>query len=72
MAAEIPRCPICAEPLVVRLATGRKSGKAFVMVMCPRDGRHFRGFISDRAYVKRFLDSLEATQHVNDGPALSR
>ena len=44
----------------VRLAKGRKSGKSFVMLLCPADGRHFRGFITDKAYVASVLGKLEA------------
>ena len=40
-------CPVCSETLSVRLATGRKSGKPFVMLVCPIDGRHIRAFVSD-------------------------
>lgn len=53
-------CPVCGEALVVRLARGRKSGKPFLMLVCPKDGRHFRGFINDRAYVSQVLERLEA------------
>ena len=60
MSNEMPHCPICGTPLSIRLARGRKSGKAFVMLMCARDGRHFRGFINDRSYVEKVLNSLEA------------
>ena len=52
-------CHICQTRLDVRLARGRKSGKAFVMLIFGRDGRHFRAFISDREYVGRVLESLE-------------
>ncbi len=46
---EIP-CLVCHGPLSLRLARGRKSGKPSIMLICPSDGRHFRGFISDRSY----------------------
>lgn len=55
---EIP-CLVCPKPLAFRLARGRKSGKASIMLICPTDGRHFRGFISDRAYVGQGLAVLE-------------
>ena len=54
-------CLICAEPLEVRLARGRKSAKPSVMLVCPTDGRHFRAFITDQAYVRKVLDQLEET-----------
>ena len=59
MATEMPHCPICSDALSVRLARGRKSNKPFVMLICSQDGRHFRGFINHRPYVKQVLDSLE-------------
>ena len=37
-----PACIICRSPLSIRPATGRKSGKSFIFMVCPRDGRHFR------------------------------
>ena len=61
MTDNIPRCPICNESLLIRLARGRKSGKAFVMLVCALDGRHFRGFISHQSYVKQVIENIEAT-----------
>ena len=55
----IPCCLVCHGPLALRLARGRKSGKPSIMLICPTDGRHFRGFISDRAYVAQVLALLE-------------
>jgi hypothetical protein len=55
-------CLICCTALTRRLAKGRKSGKPFLMLICPQDGRHFRGFINDQSYVKGVLTKLEAQQ----------
>ena len=55
-------CPICKEFLALRTVRGRKSGKPFLMLVCPVDGRHFRGFITDRTYVKQVLARLEDRQ----------
>ena len=52
-------CLVCREPLTVRLARGRKSGKPFVMLICSKDGRHFRAFITDKEYVKKVLEGAE-------------
>jgi hypothetical protein len=52
-------CIICGSGLVLRTAQGRKSRKPFLMVICPQDGRHFRGFINDQGYVKQVLARLE-------------
>ena len=56
-----PPCPVCRSPLTVKSAQGRKSGKPFIMLVCTRDGRHFRGFISDAEYVGKVLERLEAS-----------
>ena len=53
-------CLVCKEPLTMRLARGRRSGKAFVMLLCGRDARHFRAFVNDRDFVSRVVDRLEA------------
>jgi hypothetical protein len=67
MNSEMPRCPICGEPLSIRLARGRKSGKPFAMLLCARDGRHFRGFINHRAFVEDLLNNFEAAQSAKAG-----
>ena len=54
-------CLVCKEPLTVRLARGRKSGKPFVMLVCAQDGRHFRAFINDQDYVAQVLKRVEGT-----------
>jgi len=53
-------CPICSNPLSVRIARGRKSNKSFIMLKCPKDGRHFRGFITDQEYVNRVFHEIES------------
>jgi len=55
--AGIP-CPVCGASIDVRPSRGRRSGKPFVMFICPINGRHFRGFITDQGYVRRVLDRL--------------
>ncbi len=54
------KCPVCATPLTARIARGRKSGKPFVMLVCPGDGRHLRAFITHKDYVRGVLERLEA------------
>ena len=49
-------CLVCGLPLTIRPARGRKSGKPFLMVVCGKDGRHFRGFIADQKYVKDIFE----------------
>ena len=60
-------CLICGDALSVRTARGRKSGKPFVMLVCPRDGRHFRGFVTDQAYVGEILNRLEGHLAADEG-----
>ena len=52
-------CHICQAALKVKLARGRKSGKPFVMLACPEDGRHIRAFVADRAYVENLIGLVE-------------
>ena len=59
-AAKVP-CPVCALPLAFRMARGRKSGKPFLLLICDRDGRHFRGFIADRNYLRRAMNTDQGT-----------
>jgi hypothetical protein len=37
------------------------------MLICPIDGRHFRGFITHRPYVKQVLDKLESITNQKEG-----
>lgn len=53
-------CVVCRGPLAIRVVHGRKSGKPFLMLVCTEDGRHFRAFINDQAYVRSVLDRLES------------
>jgi hypothetical protein len=48
-------CPICAAVLSIRAAKGRKSNKPFIMMLCPQDGRHFRGFITDQEFINKVV-----------------
>lgn len=58
----VPLCLICGHPLSLKLARGRKSGKPFVLLVCAKDGRHFRAFISHQPYVREVLARLEASR----------
>ena len=59
------RCPVCGVALRLTTAKSRKSKnpRTFLMLACPEDGRHFRGFISDREFVQRTLDAAERLGH---------
>lgn len=50
--------------MALRPCQGRKSGKPSLMFICPHDGRHFRGFITDQNYVAGVLARLEALTSV--------
>ena len=52
-------CPVCQRDLEIRNATGRKSGKPFLMFICPEDCRHFRGFITDQGFMRQVLEKLD-------------
>ena len=60
--SQTPNCPVCSAPMSFRMAQGRKSGKRFIMIRCPVEGRHFRGFITDQDYVKSVLSKMEGKQ----------
>ena len=51
-------CPVCRADLDIRHATGRKSGKPFLMFICAEDGRHFRGFITHQGFMEQVLQTL--------------
>ncbi len=52
-------CPVCRRDLEIRNSTGRKSGKPFLMFICPEDGRHFRGFIAHQGFMRQVLEKLD-------------
>ena len=60
-------CPICTNPLSIRIARGRKSNKPFIMLKCDTDGRHFRGFITDQEYVKKVLNDYKPNGTGSEG-----
>ena len=47
-------CPVCQLDLKLQPVTSKK-GKQFLMLSCPVDGRHFRGFIYDKGFVERVM-----------------
>ena len=55
------RCPLCQARLRFSLASSRraKNQKHFVMLVCPNDARHFRGFISDQTHVAKLIRATE-------------
>ena len=53
-------CLVCGRLVEARPATGRKSGKSFVMLKCTQDARHFRAFITDKDYVQRVVKLSES------------
>ncbi len=60
-------CPICHVPITVKGAKGRKSNKPFIMLVCPQDGRHFRGFITDQSYVRQVLEQNSRQEKLGNG-----
>ena len=63
----LPSCPVCGQPLVARLARGRKSGQPSVMLKCGHEGRHYQAFINDKAYVAEVLERLESGGQSQEG-----
>ena len=51
-------CPVCGVVLKVTISTSKR-GKVSLSLACPTDGRDFRAFINNPAFVRRVLDSLE-------------
>ena len=64
-------CPVCKTPMDLRPCRGRKSGKPSLMFICPQDGRHFRGFITDQNYVAGVLARLEGLKSVGTAEVVS-
>jgi hypothetical protein len=58
-------CPVCSSPLSVRAAEGRKSRKPFIMLICDRDPRHFRGFITHQEFVKEVMDKTGKSKSIS-------
>ena len=54
------QCPVCGDPLSLQIASGRKSGKTFLMWKCLRDGRHFCGFSAYRPFVEDLIQNLSS------------
>jgi hypothetical protein len=65
-------CPVCTTPLTLSPAHSRKSKapKVFLMMVCPEDGRHFRGFINDPGFVNRVV--TEARIPIRGGTGTGR
>ena len=55
-------CPVCQLDLSVRPSHGRKSGKPFLMFICPQDGRHFRGFITHQGFLNQVLERVNSAK----------
>ena len=55
-------CPVCQVDLAVRPCQGRKSGKDFLMFVCPENGRHFRGFITDQGFMNQLLERVNSAE----------
>ncbi len=54
-------CPVCQRDLVLSPVMSKKSKRHF-MLACPKDGRHFRGFINH----KPFVDEVIAAASTDD------
>ena len=63
---QVAPCVVCHKPLELRTAKGRTSGKPFLMLICPADGRHFRAFINDQDFVAGVMSRLEGYTRSSD------
>ena len=52
-------CPVCGKDKETTTAIRGRSGKSFLMLICPEDGRHFRAFITFQPYVSGVLGRSE-------------
>ena len=59
-------CPVFGAVLKVTTSTSKR-GKVSLSLACPRDGRDFRAFINNPAFVRRVLDSLEGETPASNG-----
>ena len=59
---QIAPCPLCDQPMLIKLSYTRRSGKPFIGLRCTQDGRHFRGFITDKDYVNKVISHAENRQ----------
>ena len=62
-------CPVCGTALQLSPAKSRKAKrpKIFLMLRCPDDGRHFRGFIQDKEFVGRALEAAPMQTSLGKG-----
>ena len=70
---QIP-CPVCSTSLKLSPARSRKAKKPkiFLMLVCPKDGRHFRGFIQDIEFVGRVVDAAGISASMQEKSVPSR
>jgi hypothetical protein len=54
------QCPVCGGPVKFRLASSVR-GNIFIALSCPKDGRHFRGFINDPPTIEVLLAQAKAS-----------
>ena len=52
-------CPVCKVQLDIRPGEGRKSHKLCIVIVCPVNGKHFRGFIMGQDYVGEVFGHLD-------------
>ena len=45
-------CPVCSHKLTARYTKPGRTFRVGLMVVCPNDSRHFRGFINDPEFLK--------------------
>ena len=59
--------PVCGAVLKVTTSISKR-GKVSLSLACPVDGRDFRAFINNQAFVRGVLASLEGQTPSSEGP----
>lgn len=57
-------CPVCQEKIAAFVTTSKR-GRHAIGLKCPRDGRDFRGFVNNPAFVASLLERITTTAEVN-------
>ena len=45
-------CPVCGEEVNARFTKSGRTYRKGLMVVCPDDSRHFRGFVNDPQFLR--------------------
>ena len=54
------RCPVCGAKVAAQYTRQGRRFKAGLMLVCPDDSRHFRGFVNDPAFLENSSSFTDA------------